>query len=265
MVGLIVAVFVASVLGSLHCAGMCGAFVAIACGRTETSLRKAASLQCAYHGGRLITYTALGIAAGFAGKLMNLAGALAGIKPFAAMLAGATMVTFALFTLAKIYGFSFANLHPPAFMAKWLAKGHRSSMNRTPFVRAMLIGLLTTLLPCGWLYAFVVTAAGTGNPLTGGLTMMIFWLGTLPMLVTIGAGVQKLSGSLGSKMPVLTCLVLLVVGIWTLVGRSFINPVALADRVSPPLAASQDDAHQTAKPQAAVPDPSTKPACCESK
>ena len=78
--------------------------------------------------------------------------------------------------------------------------------------------------------------------------MFVFWLGTLPMLVTIGAGVQRLSGTLGAKMPVLTCLVLLVVGMWTLLGRSFINPVALADRVSQPHA---------------VPDPATKPACCE--
>lgn len=248
MTALIIAVFLASILGSLHCAGMCGAFVAIACGKTESSFRTACSLQCAYHGGRLLTYTALGVAAGFAGQLMNLAGTLAGIQPFAAMLAGATMVTFALFTLAKIYGFNTARLRPPTFMATWLARGHRASMNRPPVVRAMLIGLLTTLLPCGWLYAFVVTAAGTGHPLTGGLTMFVFWLGTLPMLVTIGAGVQRLSGTLGAKMPVLTCLVLLVVGMWTLLGRSFINPVALADRVSTPHAA---------------PDPTAKPACCE--
>jgi sulfite exporter TauE/SafE len=248
---LIAAVFFASVLGSLHCAGMCGAFVAIACGRTESSFRKACAMQCAYHGGRLITYTALGVAAGFAGQMMNLAGALAGIKPFAAMLAGATMILFALITLAKIYGFDFAKLHPPAFMSRWLARGHRASMNHPPFVRALLIGLLTTLLPCGWLYAFVVTSAGTGSPLLGGVTMLFFWLGTLPVLVTIGAGVQKLTGSFGAKMPVLTCLVLLAVGMWTLLGRSFINPVALADRVN----ASQHH----------VPDHQEKPACCESK
>jgi len=251
VIALIAAVFLASLLGSLHCAGMCGAFVAIACGRSETSLRKACSLQCAYHGGRLLTYVSLGIAAGIAGKLMNLAGTLAGIKPFAAMLAGATMVTFALFTLAKIYGISAAKLHPPAFMAKWLARGHRASMNRPPIVRAMLIGLLTTLLPCGWLYAFVVTAAGTGNPLMGGLTMFVFWLGTLPMLVAIGAGVQRMSGAFGAKMPLVTCLVLLAVGMWTLLGRSFINPVALADKVT--------------APHAAVPDHTQTPACCERK
>lgn len=253
MIALIVTVFLASILGSLHCAGMCGAFVAIACGKSETTIRKAASLQCAYHGGRLLTYVSLGIAAGFAGKMMNLAGALAGIKPFAAILAGATMVAFAIFTLAKIYGLSFANLHPPAFMSRWLARGHRASMNRPPVARAMLIGLLTTLLPCGWLYAFVVTAAGTANPAMGGLTMFVFWLGTLPMLVAIGAGVQKLSGTLGAKLPTVTCLAMLAVGIWTLMGRTLINPVALADKI------------ESRQSNQSVPDVNQKPACCETK
>jgi sulfite exporter TauE/SafE len=33
-----------------------------------------------------------------------------------------------------------------------------------PEVRAAILGLGSALLPCGWLYAFVVTAAGTGRP-----------------------------------------------------------------------------------------------------
>jgi sulfite exporter TauE/SafE len=163
------------------------------------------------------------------------------------------MVAFAIFTLAKIYGLSFANLHPPAFMSRWLSKGHRASMNRPPVVRALLIGLLTTLLPCGWLYAFVVTAAGTAHPVSGALTMFVFWLGTLPMLIAIGAGVQKLSGTLGAKMPVITCIALLVVGIWTLAGRTLINPVALADKV------------QAQQSKQTTPDANQKPACCVDK
>jgi len=63
MTSLILAIFAASVLGSLHCAGMCGAFVAIAV-QDRGNWRRHASLQAAYHGGRLASYLSLGIAAG---------------------------------------------------------------------------------------------------------------------------------------------------------------------------------------------------------
>lgn len=230
MTAMVLAIFVASVVGSLHCVGMCGAFVAIACGGTEPSLRRAVSLQCAYHGGRLVTYLVFGAIAGAMGQMLNLAGAMAGIEPVAAMLAGGFMVLFALVTLANLKGWTFLKFSPPAFMVRWLGRGHRAAMALSPVSRAGAIGLLTTLLPCGWLYAFVITAAGTAHPLKAVLVMFIFWLGTLPILVTLGAGVQKITGTLGRKLPVATCLLLLAMGLYTLIGRSFLNPVAIAQQ-----------------------------------
>ena len=70
------------------------------------------------------------------------------------------MLTFGLISLLRIYGRGPARLHAPRFMQRLVQAGHRRAMNRSPVARAALIGLLTTLLPCGWLYAFVVTAAG---------------------------------------------------------------------------------------------------------
>ena len=61
MTALVVAVFLASALGSLHCVGMCGAFLAIAF--TDVPSAGRWRLSVAYHGGRLVTYTALGVAA----------------------------------------------------------------------------------------------------------------------------------------------------------------------------------------------------------
>jgi uncharacterized protein len=69
VIALVAAIFLASLLGSLHCAGMCGAFVAIACGRLgndRSDWRDAVALQTAYHGGRLLTYVTLGMFAGAA-------------------------------------------------------------------------------------------------------------------------------------------------------------------------------------------------------
>lgn len=230
MTALVVGVFLASLLGSLHCAGMCGAFLAIAVTSPGPGQSRQFPLQAAYHGGRLVTYVLLGIAGGAAGRLLDLTSTLAGIRPVAASLAGATLIAFGLYSLLRIYGLAPAHLPAPLFLRRWLRAGHLRAMNRPPVVRAALIGLLTTLLPCGWLYAFVITAAGTASPLYGALTMAVFWLGTLPMMVALGATVRGVTGGLGRRMPVLTCIALMTIGLFTLINRARLDPGLLANR-----------------------------------
>lgn len=230
MIALVVGVFLASLLGSLHCAGMCGAFLAIAVTSPGAGRPRQFPLQAAYHGGRLVTYTLLGVAGGAAGRLLDLTSTLAGIRPIAAALAGATLIAFGLYSLLRIYGYAPAHLPVPPILHRLLRAGHSRAMNRPPVVRAALIGLLTTLLPCGWLYAFVITAAGTASPLYGGLTMIVFWLGTLPMMVALGATLRGFTGVLGRRMPVITCLALMAIGLFTLINRARLDPGLLAAR-----------------------------------
>lgn len=226
MTELVIAVFLASVLGSLHCVGMCGAFLALAF--TDVQAAGRWRLSVAYHGGRLVTYVALGVAAGTAGSLLDLGGALAGINRVALPLAGLTVIGFGLVTLLRQYGFSARRLHLPA---SWTARVHRlqgRAMQMPPTRRALAIGLLTTLLPCGWLYAFAATAAGTAHPLVGGLVMAVFWTGTLPALVSCGLGVQALAGPLGRRLPLVTCLALICIGVWTVAGRAQLDIASLS-------------------------------------
>src|SRR6185295_3680515 len=99
---LIFTILAASLLGSLHCVGMCGAFLAIAVGDGNSSPGRHARLQAAYHLGRLMTYVTLGAAAGMAGKLLDVGSALAGIKPVAAALAGAVILSFGIISLLRL-------------------------------------------------------------------------------------------------------------------------------------------------------------------
>ncbi|MEM9916063.1 MAG: sulfite exporter TauE/SafE family protein [Planctomycetota bacterium] len=228
MTALVVAVFLASVLGSLHCVGMCGAFLAIAF--TDVPSAGRWRLSVAYHGGRLVTYTALGVAAGSAGSLLDLGGALAGINSVALPLAGLTVIAFGVIGLMRQRGVSIKRLHLPQ---AWVKKVHQLqglAMQMQPTQRALTIGLLTTLLPCGWLYAFAATAAGTASSLVGGLVMMVFWSGTLPALVSCGVGVQALAGPIGRRLPGLTCIALIVFGGWAVVGRSQFDIPALTSQ-----------------------------------
>lgn len=256
MIGLIAAVFVASLLGSLHCAGMCGAFVAFAVSGADGQGRgKRAMLNGSYQVGRLITYVALGVAAGSVGALLDLGGALAGISRAAMVLAGAVMVVFGLSAVLHAMGRRAPRMPVPAIMQRLLAHGHRAAMTLSPVRRALAIGLLTTLLPCGWLYAFAAAAGGTASPWWGGVTMAVFWLGTLPVLVSLGVGVQRLTGVLGRRLPHATAVLLILVGLWTIIGRGMLDAQVLA--------AQQTISHDAEEARANVQSAGDEtPACC---
>lgn len=254
MTAMLLAVLSASLLGSLHCAGMCGPFCAIAVsgGRSRGA---AAMLHAAYHGGRLVTYMLVGTAAGAAGALLDLASTLAGLQPIALALAGGVMVLFGLAEIARLRNWKvglarFGHWRPPASWVRLVQRGQRFAARQSALPRALVIGLLTTLLPCGWLYAFVVTAAGSGGALQGALVMATFWVGTLPVLLSLGVGVRQLAGVLGERLPIATATALVIVGCVTLSGRMTLSAETLAHQVS--VESTLGD----------TPDPNSLPPCC---
>ena len=50
-------------------------------------------------------------------------------------------------------------------------------------IQAIFIGGASVLLPCSWLYTFLIGAISTGSPLKGAAAMLSFSLGTIPALV----------------------------------------------------------------------------------
>lgn len=229
MTALIFAVFIASLFGSMHCAGMCGAFLTFALASNEASpAASRTSLHVAYNGGRLVTYMTLGAIGGSVGAMLNLGGSMIGVQRFAAIVAGALMVAFGVVAILRLRGVHVPKLPLPSALQQLVARGHRLAFEMPPIARATIIGLLTTLLPCGWLYAFVITAAGTAHPALGALTMAAFWLGTLPVMISLGIGVQRLSGALRSRLPLLTSLLIVAVGLYTIAGRMTLPAMALS-------------------------------------
>ena len=57
-------------------------------------------------------------------------------------------------------------------------------MNTLP--RAALFGMLWGWIPCGMVYAMLLSAMSAGSAATGMLTMLAFGLGTLPMMIAAG-------------------------------------------------------------------------------
>lgn len=249
MTALIVAVLIASLAGSLHCVGMCGAFVAFAVGTGEQpgdhpGARSKALLSVAYNGGRLVTYTLLGAVGGALGAALDLGGSFIGLQRAAAVTAGAVMIGFGVLTLLRIAGAKLPKTPVPSVVHRVVAAGQRLAMGMRPVPRALSIGLLTTLLPCGWLYAFAITAAGTASPVYGALTMATFWVGTLPALVALGAGVQKITGALGPRLPAVTALVIVLVGLYTVVHRLELSSAVYAKPPAPAVRSKEQAVQQ---------------------
>lgn len=219
MAALLSAVLVASLLGSLHCAGMCGVFVAFAVGAGEAAVARRFRLHVAYHGGRLVSYATLGALAGVLGAATDLGGSVIGLGRVAGVVAGAMLVIFGSVALLRVLGVRLPGAASTGLLTRLVQRGQSAAIRWPLDLRALAIGLLSTLLPCGWLYAFAVAAAGTGDPLWGALTMSAFWVGTVPVLASIGVGLQKLTGLFGRRLQVRASLLIVAVGLVTIVGR----------------------------------------------
>lgn len=218
---LVLAVLAASLVGSPHCAGMCGGFVCFYAGAGD---RRDLTGHVAYNVGRLVSYASLGVVAGALGDRLEAAGRFAGVSRLAAVVAGALMVGWGLARLGAAYGIRVPALGPSLAMQKRLGGVVRAVREQPVAIRAATLGLVTTLLPCGWLWAFVLTAAGTADPLTGALVMATFWVGTLPMLTALGIGVQKAAGPLRARLPLISATVLVALGLLSIAGKMTVAP-----------------------------------------
>lgn len=239
MTALLIAVLTSSLLGSTHCAGMCGAFLAAAIhGGHATSKWQKARLQAFYHAGRLMTYLAFGSIAGLIGSAVEIVGHAAGVSRAAAIGAGIVMVGFGAVAIAREMGVRVPRAPVPGFMQNALIAGHNRVWGWGSEARALALGLMTTLLPCGWLYAFLVVAAGTKTVPTALLVMAVFWVGTLPVMALLGAGLQALTGAGRRWLPVATSVAVIVVGVATIFGRMGIPTEAMATLAQPSSSAS---------------------------
>jgi sulfite exporter TauE/SafE len=221
---LLVPIAAASLLGSLHCAGMCGGFVAMVGGGTTGGARWRAQLW--YNAGRLLSYAALGAAAGTLGHALDLAGNAAGIGRIAALVSGSIMIVWGMGALLETQGVRVfrASWALPKRVSEGLAALHRLPASW----RGLVLGLTTTLLPCGWLYAFAVTAAGTASPLQGALLMAAFWTGNVPVLLGLGVAVSAAVGRVRRHVPLLSAAVIFGVGLFTVTARANLPAFAAA-------------------------------------
>lgn len=186
-------IFVAGLLGSSHCIGMCGGFTMIL-GMTSAGRRHGLVRQLAYSAGRIFTYSVLGAVAGLVGQHLTTFSLTAGAVRVGAglcILAGGFLVVEGL----SAAGFSWRRKDVQGVSCGGcLSSALLSNFLRAPgAANAFLGGVLTGFLPCGLVYAFLALAAARSNPFGGLAVMTAFGLGTVPLMVATGVGSTFLS------------------------------------------------------------------------
>jgi sulfite exporter TauE/SafE len=217
VIELAAAVLGATLLGSPHCAGMCGGFACFVAG-DATGARRAVA-QSAYNLGRLLSYALLGLVAGSAGRGVDEIGAAGGVSRAAPIAAGLVLVLWGGANLLRALGVGGARAAAPTPASAFLARLLRRTGRWPAWARAGTVGLVTTLIPCGFLYGFVGVAAGTGSPFAGAAIMSVFWAGTLPVMASLGLIAQSAFGRLRDRLPVVTAALLILFGLLTIAGR----------------------------------------------
>jgi sulfite exporter TauE/SafE len=167
-------------LGSLHCAAMCGP-LQLALPMPPGGTGRKIGGRLVYQLGRIATYCLLGLVAGVLGRSIVLAGLQRWLS-----------IALGLAILAGFFAAKKMALSAPVVRGVLRLKNAMAGQwQRREFRSLGLLGALNGLLPCGLVYAALAGAVARGTPAAGVLFMAAFGLGTTPTMLAI-----SLSGKL---------------------------------------------------------------------
>jgi sulfite exporter TauE/SafE len=161
--------------GAFHCVGMCGpiAFVLPINRDSKTSLFFQIFI---YHFGRIISYAIIGFFFGLIGKGLY----LSGFQQRLSILMGVVMI---IIVITPVSLFNKYNFSKPLYRFISIVKHKLGLYLKIKSNKALfLIGFFNGFLPCGLVYMALIGSISTGNAIEGALYMMLFGLGTVPLM-----------------------------------------------------------------------------------
>lgn len=170
--------FIFGLISSFHCIGMCGPIAMMLPVDKHNGAKKVIQVTV-YHLGRLTAYGTIGLIFGLLGKGFF----LAGIQQKISIIIGVIMIIVVL-TPEKI--FAQYNFSKPVYklisrIKTNLGKHFRSKSYKSLFI----IGVLNGFLPCGMVYVALFGAIAMQSAEYGVLYMVLFGLGTVPLMTSV--------------------------------------------------------------------------------
>ncbi len=196
--------FVIGLMTSVHCIAMCGGINISQCLSENKKFSKLSPVM--YNLGRIVSYTAIGFVLGFVGMIFGVGsdeGVSSLIQGCIKVLAGVYMVIMGMNILGFIPQIKRFTFYLPNFI------GRRRIKNSQPFV----VGMLNGFMPCGPLQSIQFVALATDNPFVGGISMLAFSLGTVPLMLGLGSLVSLLGKKFTDKMMFTGAVLVTVMGL----------------------------------------------------
>lgn len=166
------------IISSFHCVGMCGPIALVLPVDRSNNTRKVIQIML-YHIGRLTSYAMLGLFFGLLGKGLH----LAGLQQQLSIIIGVLMILLVLIPEKKMAKYNFSK---PVFRLISKVKSHMGTQLKRKTPDALFtIGLLNGFLPCGMVYAALFGAIAMQNEVLGVLYMILFGIGTIPMMSAV--------------------------------------------------------------------------------
>lgn len=206
----LVTAFLAGLLGSGHCFGMCGG-IAAGLGAMARGGALVPALQ--FNVARLASYAVLGL---ISAAIVDVLPGLARAGPWLRII---TAVMILLIGLRFLFDFRGLDLFERSGAGIWsrVMPLARKAGARQDYVGRIALGFCWGFLPCGLVYTVLLTAASTGNAATGAVTMLAFGAGTLPAMTGLTAAAPALSTFLEDKtVRRVIGLSLVVLAMWAL-------------------------------------------------
>ena len=212
---LLIPAVAAGLFGSAHCLGMCGGLSGLFA--MHASARATASqpvLAVTYNLGRLSSYASLGALSAYAGQ--GLVEILPGLALPLRLAAG---LVIALMGIQIAFGWQLLGPIERVGSLLWrlVSPLTKQVLPVTSPARALALGLLWGLLPCGLVYSMLLVAMAGSDPLQGALVMFAFGLGTSPAMLLTGLSAASLGRLLSNKRRAMVAgLLLMAIGFATI-------------------------------------------------
>ena len=170
--------FIFGLISSFHCIGMCGP-IAMMLPVDRNNQAKKVTQIITYHLGRLFAYSTIGFIFGMLGKGFL----LAGMQQKMSIFIGIAMILIILIPEKVVANYNFSK---PIFKVISKIKTTLGSQFKNKSYKSLFtIGLLNGFLPCGMVYVALFGAIAMQSPTFGVLYMVLFGLGTVPMMSSI--------------------------------------------------------------------------------
>jgi len=169
--------FILGLLGSFHCVGMCGPIAFMLPVDRTNSFRKITQIFT-YHFGRLLAYSIIGLFFGLVGKSLYVFG-------FQQQLSIAIGVLMIIVVLIPVQTFNKYNFSKPVYnIISKVKSSLGKALKKKTADTFLTIGFLNGFLPCGLVYMAVFASLAMQSTTQGSLYMVLFGLGTIPLMTT---------------------------------------------------------------------------------